>query len=137
MQQGPEIHFCSVSLLQLRVTERAGSRAGSREGFKNTVLSPNAMLHSAEQPMESLSRNQRAVSADKHIFTQHALTEAQLYVFKHIGPTTCRVTPKFRALEEGSELKLQLPKPQGACAYSDTLLPLPSGFRTLVLTLKA
>lgn len=62
---------------------------------------------------------------------------AQRYVFKHIGPTTCRVTSQFRALEEGSELKLQLPKPQGACAHSDTLLPLPSGFRTPVLTLKA
>lgn len=103
MQQGPEIHFCSVcvSLFQLRVTERAGSRAGSRKGFKDTVLSPNAMLHSAEQSMESLSRNQRAVSADNHISIHSMPCQmwAQLYLFKHIGPASCRVTPQFRALE--------------------------------------
>lgn len=34
-------------------------------------------------------------------------------------------------------MKLQVPKPQRICAHSDTLLPLPSGFRTSTLTLKA
>lgn len=114
MQQGPEIHFCSVSvsLIQLRVTGRAGNRAGSREGFKNTVLSPNAMLHSAEQPVESLSRNQRAVSADNHISTHSIPCQmwVQLYLLKHRSPASCRVTPQYMALAEGTLLEITTTK---------------------------
>ena len=40
-------------------------------------------------------------------------------------------------LERPLSLKLQLLKLQRACTHSDPLLPLPSGFRTLVLTLRA
>lgn len=99
MQQGPEIHFCSVSvsLLQLRMTERAGSRAGSRKGFENTVLSPNAMLHSAEQPMESLSRNQRAVSSDNHISTEYALSD--------VGTAVCIQTHRFYNLQSHTSIQ--------------------------------
>lgn len=134
MQQGPETHFCSVSvsLFQLRGTERAGNRAGSRNRFKNIALNPNAMLNSAEQPMESLCRNQRAVSADKpHFHTQHALSDAGT-----AAPIQTHRSYNLQSHFNSPELKLQLPKSQGASAHSDTLLSLPLGFRTLVLAPK-
>ena len=147
MQQGPEIHFCPVSdisLSQLRVAERAGGSAGSRKGFRSTVQNSSALMSRSTQQ----SSQQRACleTSEQHwqiTTSPHTLryalpdvgTAVPIQTHMACKPAESHLTTGL--LERPLSLKLQLLKLQRACTHSDPLLPLPSGFRTLVLTLKA
>lgn len=74
MQQGPEIHFCSMSdISSSQLWQKKQEVELDLGKGLGALLSPNVTIRPAEQPAESLSTNQRAASADNPISTHSVL----------------------------------------------------------------
>lgn len=77
-------------------------------------IPPNVMLCSAEQPVESLSRNQRAASAENHISAHSGLCPVRwghscTYSNTH-SLQACGVTPHYRAPGDATLLEIMTTK---------------------------